>query len=230
MDPTAISGVWRDAARTIVQATCTFRPEAIEEALSRSFMLGEPAEIFDNVIAPAMRRIGELWEARRISVAQEHLVSGLVEDVLVSMHAAMQPRVREPKILLLCLQDESHTIAIKGVGLHFAAWGVRSVILGARTPPSAVADAVAALQPALVGISATMSPSRPISRQLLLAYGEACGSVPWILGGAAALNLASWVEEAGGRVVAGAFVDEQRTVRRILTEALRQRPGDAYRQ
>ena len=84
-----------------VFALSSVQDPAIEEALSRSFMLGEPAEIFDNVIAPAMRRIGELWSARRISVAQEHLASGLVEATLASLHATMQPRVREPTVLLL---------------------------------------------------------------------------------------------------------------------------------
>jgi MerR family transcriptional regulator, light-induced transcriptional regulator len=228
MESTAIQASWRDTANTLVEATCAFHPAAIEMAVSRCFSLGEPAEVFDNVIVPAMRRIGDLWAARRISVAQEHLVSGMVEGALFSLHRLVQPRARGPSALLVCLQDEMHTLTILGVSLHFAAWGVRTVVLGARTPPSAVADAVAAVRPALVGISATVSPPRHTALPLLRAYGQACGDLPWIVGGAAALFLSPCVEAAGGRVVVGTIAESQREIRHMLTEAIQRKAGASF--
>lgn len=45
--------------------------------------------IFEQLLAPAMRYVGSLWETHQITVADEHLASGVC-DVLLSRYAALK--------------------------------------------------------------------------------------------------------------------------------------------
>jgi hypothetical protein len=77
------------------------------------------------------------------------------------------------------------------------------VVLGATTPPSAVADAVRSMAPRLVGLSLSQPMPLASARALFRAYGKACGSTPWVLGGAATAELRLAVEAAGGIAAIG---------------------------
>jgi methanogenic corrinoid protein MtbC1 len=63
-----------------VAAETTIR-EAMDDGLS-------VAEIDEDVIAPAMWRVGELWERGRISVAEEHIATEISTRVLALQREA----------------------------------------------------------------------------------------------------------------------------------------------
>jgi len=57
------------------------------------------------------------------------------------------------------------------------------------------------MAPRLVGLSVSVAP--PNARALLRAYGKACGSTPWVTGGAGAEGLEPAIESAGGIAAVG---------------------------
>ena len=65
--------------------------------------------------------------------------------------------------------DEDHILGLYGMALRFASWGFRTVMIGARTPPSAVARIVGTLAPDVVALSAT---DRESTRLLLKKIAE----------------------------------------------------------
>ncbi|MEJ7734971.1 MAG: hypothetical protein WKG00_38005 [Polyangiaceae bacterium] len=86
-------------------------------------------------------------------------------------------------------------------------------------------------QPDLVGSSVTLAPQGARARELVDAYADACGSVPWIVGGAGAPALRTFIEARGGMVVDGQPDRERAGIERFLARA-RRRPrqgGDALR-
>jgi methanogenic corrinoid protein MtbC1 len=123
-----------------------------------------------------------------------------------------------------CFADEDHALPLYGVAFGFIQWGLRPIVLGARTPPSAIRHAVESIQPALVGLSVTVTPPAYRARELVDAYAEACGAVPWIVGGPAAEDLRDFVEASGGMVVGTQALDQVRAAVRGL---LRATPADA---
>ena len=109
------------------------------------------------------------------------------------------------------------------IGLHLAQASFRTVMLGARTPPAAIRQAVQKLQPACVGLSVTIPPPAHRARELVDAYADACNDTPWVVGGQAADALAAMVEERGGAVVP--HDDVRQAIRAIESSIARRRRG-----
>ena len=107
-------------------------------------------------------------------------------------------------------------LPLYGVAFTLIRWGYQPVVLGARTPPSAIRHAVESIQPKLVGLSVTVAPPAYRARELINGYAEAVQSVPWIVGGPGSDQLQPMVEESGGIVVGTRPLEE---VRLLLTGA-----------
>ena len=101
----------------------------------------------------------------------------------------------------VAVEDEEHALPLYGVAFRFASWGYRTVVLGPRTPPSALATAVDALKPTVIGLSATIAPPAQQAKRIVEAYAEACRGRPWLIGGQGVKELANHVARTDGIVV-----------------------------
>lgn len=205
------------ASERIVEATVRFDPEGLEREVNKALALGPALAIFEGALGPALRRIGDLWHDGTLTVAQEHLASNVIGSTLIHLLRLTQPIGPSRRAALACFADEDHTLGLYGIGLRFTSWGFRTLLLGARTPPAAVARVVDSLDPDVVALSATVVPPAAHGRELVDAYADACRSTVWLVGGSAAESMRTWVEARGG-VVAGPDPSE---VRRLLERAIR---------
>jgi DNA-binding transcriptional MerR regulator/methylmalonyl-CoA mutase cobalamin-binding subunit len=209
----------------IIDAVVRFDPDALELEAKRVLSLGSGLVIFDRVIGPALRRIGELWHEGVITIAQEHLASQLILETLMDLLRLSQPAGSSRRVALACFSDEDHVLGLYGAALRFASWGFRTMILGARTPPSAIARVVSSLDPDVVALSVTIPPSPALGRELVDGYADACRTTPWIVGGDAAVGLRSWVEARGGLFGGGDPQDLRRGLDRAIAEKRRRLAG-----
>lgn len=189
---------WQSASRKIEDAVERFDPYGIEEAMRQALILGSASAIFEKVIAPTMRRIGDRWHDGTLSVAQEHLATDLLSCTTRDLLRLVQAEDAERTVLLACFEHETHVLPLHGIAFRFAAWGFRTIILGARTPPDALRVAVRHLQPDIVGLSTTISVPAVEALPLLEGYRQACGDIPWFVGGQGVADVAKLVETAGG--------------------------------
>jgi MerR family transcriptional regulator, light-induced transcriptional regulator len=198
------------ARSRIIAATQRYDASAIDAELTRLAMLLDAQTLYEKVLGPVIVDIGQRWHAGSISVAQEHLLSERIEATL---RAALRTLERQdgPVALLACIEAESHVLGLLGAALRFASSGARVVMLGAVTPPSAIADAVGTMSPRVVGLSVATTPKNP--RPLFAAYAKACGSTPWVVGGAAVKSVEDAVLDAGGLVASGAAPEWQGHIR-----------------
>jgi MerR family transcriptional regulator, light-induced transcriptional regulator len=203
----------RDA---IVDAVLAFDPARIEAEVGRAMYLGSAQEVFELVLGPALRRIGDLWHAGSITIAQEHVASGIIEGATGGLARLAQPSDARWRALLACVEGEDHVIGLHGVAIQMAGWGARSVILGARTPPAALAGAIAHLDPDVVGLSVTVVRDAASGSELVRAYAEACEGRVWMVGGAAASALSEEVRARGGLALVGALSDHRVLIERAL--------------
>lgn len=200
-----------ELARTrLISATQRYDASAIDAELTRLSMLVDAQTLYEKVLGPVIVDVGERWHSGTISVAQEHLLSERIEATLRAALRTLE-RPDGPVALLACVEAESHVLGLLGAALRFAANGARVVMLGAVTPPSAIADAVATMSPRVVGLSVATVPKAP--RPLFKAYAKACENVPWVVGGPAVKSVEDAVREAGGLVAFGASTDWQGQVR-----------------
>jgi len=211
------------ARERIVDAVRRFDPDALEEEVSKTLTLGPAVSIFERTIGPALREIGDLWHAGTITVAQEHLASNVLGGTLIHLLRLAQPADTTRRIALACFADEDHVLGLYGVGLRFASWGFRTLMLGARTPPPAIARVVESLAPDIVGMSVTMSPSPPRGRELVDAYADACRHTSWIVGGDGAAGMRDWIEDRGGIYVGRDLGAARQTIERVIAASKRRR-------
>lgn len=204
------------ALSAILAAVRDFDPERIQREVFRAMYLGSAQEVFEGVFNPALQRIGELWHEGRLSIAQEHVASEVIEGLAGALVRLAQPGDSRWRVLLACVEDEDHVIGLHGVAIQLAAWGIRSVELGARTPPAAIADAVQRLNPDAVGLSITREVAD--GDALVDAYADACAGRAWFIGGSGVGPLAERVRQRGGLALVGALSDHRVAVERLLAQ------------
>ncbi|WP_242516447.1 MerR family transcriptional regulator [Sorangium cellulosum] len=198
--PAGGGDAFAEASERIVGAVLRFDPDGLEAEVNRALSLGPAVTIFERALGPALERVGDLWHEGKITVAQEHLASQVLGATLLHFLRLAQPGEGGRRALLAAFAEEDHVLGLFGVGLRFCSWGFRSIVLGPRTPPAAIARAVEALAPDVVGLTVTVPPPPPRARELVDAYADACRDAVWIVGGAGAEALRPFLEARGGLV------------------------------
>ncbi|MGZ5362256.1 MAG: diguanylate cyclase [Solirubrobacterales bacterium] len=139
-------------------------PEAAQAVAEEGLTSGLGVEqVYSDVIAPAMRRIGQLWQHAEVSVASEHLATAMSQGVMARLFPQLlvgEQRSREV-VMLAATQGEQHVLGLKMIAdtLEGAGYGVR--YLGADVPLKALLEACRRHAPAVLGLSASMGLNVP---------------------------------------------------------------------
>lgn len=168
---------------------------------SRALAQGIPlATLYQSVITPAMRELGRLWEKGAITIADEHLATGLTHQVLGALRPpafasqGFEADSAKPRAMLAAVQGEQHALGLRMAADLLEDLGFETIYLGANVPTEALMQAVDTLSPDLLGLSATISESRA---RLEEAVARVRGSKPGldlVVGGQASAS--PQVEEA----------------------------------
>lgn len=153
---------------------------------------GVPVPVIQlEILQPAQREIGRLWQENRISVAQEHLATSISQLVLSHLY----PRLpREPAngrlALVACVEGERHEVGAR-MGADFlemAGFDVR--FLGADVPTRSLLEMIEVVRPDVLGLSVAMSFNIPALERTVTAVRSAYGpSLPILVGG----HVAAWL-------------------------------------
>lgn len=141
--------------------------------------------LYGRVIAPAMWRIGSLWEEGAITVADEHLATALTHRVMASVYGASFGRAssRPGRILLAAVEGERHALGLRMAADVLELSGYEVNYLGGDVPLDALLSAVASREPDLIGLSSTL-PSDVSSLKVAVSHlGDAFTEIPILLGG-----------------------------------------------
>jgi methanogenic corrinoid protein MtbC1 len=121
-----------------------------------------PSEVVTALLAPAQREVGERWHAGSYTVAQEHLASAVVDDVLglLAPHT-FHGTDREHTLALVCAEGEWHATPARMAALlaRDAGWQVH--FLGASTPADHLRTTLEALRPQALAVSCTLPLALP---------------------------------------------------------------------
>ena len=190
-------------SRRIVSAVERYDAEGLDREIRLAQTMGSAAVIFEDIFAPALRDIGDRWHAGTLSISQEHLASEALSRATRNLLDLVQPTSAPRSAVLACWVDEQHVMPLYGIAFRLAQWGYRCVVLGARTPPEAVAEAVDRLAPDVVGLSLTLAPPDHLLAEQARAYATAAGEARMVVGGLGAQSARSVLEAAGLRVSDG---------------------------
>lgn len=163
-DESAAGSLIRRRAKKIQSDCSMFRAlisgceEESANILIDEYLRGRPlAEIFDNLVCPAMRRIGELWCDGEITVTQEHIATRAASSAVHKLRNVL-PVAKMTGELAICAAMESdfHELPTQLVQTTLESEGWEVINFGANTPLYCLAEEVLQHSPSIICLSASI--------------------------------------------------------------------------
>lgn len=147
-------------------------------------------EVELHVMRAALYDIGEQWQANRVSVAQEHMASAIVQSLMtLALLRSTPPPETGQRVLVACVEGNTHAIGVRMVADAFqlAGWDVQ--FLGANVPTSALVAQVKEWRPQLVCLSVSFAHHLSVARAAISQMEAAMGAErPAVIMGGLAFN------------------------------------------
>lgn len=119
--------------------------QVVQTALAQGV---SPVAIYDRVFAPSLRQVGELWETGEMSVAQEHLATGITEYCRTTLaNSSVKKESPQPaksitgRVLLTNVVGNQHTLGLNMLCDVFRWQGWEVFPLITALPESEIAQA-----------------------------------------------------------------------------------------
>jgi methanogenic corrinoid protein MtbC1 len=147
-------------------------------------------EVEMHVIQPALYQIGEKWQANKVTVAQEHMATAIVQSVMtVGLLRSPPPTLLNKRVLLACVEGNNHAIGLRMVADAFQLGGWDVQYLGANVPTPALVAQAAEWKPDLVGLSVSFPQQLRVVRNIVTQLVERLGGTrPAVIIGGLAIN------------------------------------------
>jgi DNA-binding transcriptional MerR regulator/methylmalonyl-CoA mutase cobalamin-binding subunit len=174
----------------------------LQAILERAAVTFGVPDFLDRVLAPVLEDIGEGWQARSVTIAQEHLATGVFRRVLGWLLGVYEVNGAAPRLVVATPPGQVHELGALMVAVSAAAEGWAVTYLGPDLPVADLVNAVAQTGARAVAISVVYLPD---DRDLAAALREIRASlparVPLLLGGRATPAIRPEREVSGVTVI-----------------------------
>jgi len=113
-------------------------------------------DIFDDLLSPALRRVGELWYRGELSVAQEHLATRAAQYAVHKLRTSLPlPEAQNKLAFCAAFEGDLHELPsyLAQVTIENEGWEV--VNFGANTPFFSLGEEIEQYKPQVICLSAT---------------------------------------------------------------------------
>src|SRR4051812_10894194 len=132
---------------------------AIDDALADGVPI---AEIYLEILQPALYEIGHRWAIDQLNVAEEHYATAVTQQLLDELSARMRKPPRDGRLAVVTgTPGELHALGPRMVGDFLEADGWEVIQLGAATPAPDLAELVDDERPEVVALSTATAGSLP---------------------------------------------------------------------
>lgn len=219
--PEPTSGAGRDPVGRLLDRLVAGDGPGSWSIVEAALTAGSPSRIYTELLAPALRTLGEEWAAGRYSVADEHRATTVALGIVGRLGPLFRRRGRRRpgQVLLAGVEGDSHAIPLTMVADSLTAGGFEVIHLGADVPTTELV-AVAAANPGLrsVGLSAGTDASAERAAAAIAGLRERVGGLRVVVGGPAvtgeqaarALGADGWAADAVAAVEVIASMGGQR--------------------
>lgn len=144
------------------------------------------AGLYEQVIAPAMARIGELWEQGEITIADEHLASALNLKVMASVYAASlpnKPTFDHGRVVLAGVKGDRHGVGLRMAGDVLELAGFEVIYLGEDVTTDELILATSTRAPDVVALAVPTPAARAAAEETIGKLRQQFPKVPLVVGG-----------------------------------------------
>jgi MerR family transcriptional regulator, light-induced transcriptional regulator len=135
-------------ARGLARAALALDARAISRLLDRSLAESGVVATWEHLATPVLVAIGERYAATGSCVDVEHLLSAQLLAALAARASQLSEPLNSRTVLLACADNEQHSLPLYALAAALAERRVGTEMLGARTPPAALAAAISRIGPA----------------------------------------------------------------------------------
>jgi len=151
---------------TLVIAMLNLDETSFINLINRSILNRGFEDTFTSIVFPFLKRVGLLWVTGTITPAQEHFVSNLIRQKLISNIDALDFKKREnrKKVVLFLPENELHEIGLLFFTYITRKNGHEVLYLGPQTPLDSVVESVR-IWPADIIVTGTLSEFSGVLRE-----------------------------------------------------------------
>ncbi len=177
-------------AGRILAAARDFRAAECEQALTLAIALLPPPQLFNEVLQPLLREVGERWHRGEFAISQERLVSNSIRRHLGLVLDTYDRSARLRNIVFATLPGERHELGLLMAAIVCASRGFKSHYLGPDLPAGEIARFAREVGATVVALSVVlMDRLADVPEQLrTLVSALEPGTTVWV-GGTGAFSL-----------------------------------------
>lgn len=191
----------------------------LEELVQHSLTSMTPLQVAEQIISPALERIGVLWEEGNANLAQIFLGSKLCEDVLLRILPQEAHWRKDSPVIGITNFDDHHSLGKKIVHMTLRSSGHNIIDLG-WTDADSIAPKVREHKVQVLMVSTLMLRSALRTKAIPRLLKEANSSAVMVVGGAPFLFDPELAREVGAEALGSSGADAAGIVQALL-EAMR---------
>jgi methanogenic corrinoid protein MtbC1 len=114
-------------------------------------------DLYMQVLCPAQKELGRMWELAEIDVAEEHFATATTQMVMAQLYSFLERKPSNGRtVVVATVSGNHHELGIRMVADFFEMSGWRSIYLGPGLPPEELATAVTTFEADLLVLGACM--------------------------------------------------------------------------
>ncbi len=172
-----------DSIRHILVACVNYDPARVRDELDLAIGAGSLGGCVDDVLFPALRQIGAMWQSGELDLEAERLTSEAVRGWLEALALRAPEPTHTAPLILACGPADQHSIGLEALDVLLRHQGQACRVLGSRTSVRALTTAVNANRPRAVVIASHLRANRSSATSSLRA-AAALGAEVFYAGGA----------------------------------------------
>ena len=151
--------------QNVLDAVLRYDYAAADRELGRLATILSARDVIHRVVLPLMRTVGERWHAGKLSMAQEHLASSLVRNLLGGLMRLYSPEQPPARLMFTTPAGEEHEFGILAAAMLAAGGGLGVIYLGASLPANEILNAARSAGPDVIVLGITSTQAMPRLQQ-----------------------------------------------------------------
>jgi DNA-binding transcriptional MerR regulator/methylmalonyl-CoA mutase cobalamin-binding subunit len=148
-----------DRIGSLVDLVRSLDVAALEQRLGETLIALGATRFATEVASPLLERVGDLWRRGELSIAAEHVLSGVLRNLIGALLRERRP-IGGPMVLLAAPQGEEHEFGLLFSALVLVHNGCGVCHLGVDVPADDILHAAAGMPAQAVGISVVNEDNR----------------------------------------------------------------------
>lgn len=155
-----------------------------ERELNRLATLLSPRDLVHSVVVPLMREVGDQWHNGKLTIAQEHMISSILRNLLGAIVRLYTRTSASRMVLLATPSGEQHEFGILAAAMLAAGSGLGTIYLGTSLPAKEIVSAAGktSAQAVVLGLKIVGAKKQSINELRYIAQNLSDRTEMWVGG------------------------------------------------